>query len=219
MAVAAVAARARIPTVAARHLAPLTHTVSGHLRHAFPSSPALRPTLPVSTAVLSSTIVTQQRYSSHSPLGREPDKPIKKISLPTLAKMHAKGDPITMVTAHDFPSGLVADHAGIEMVLVGDSLAMVALGMQDTSEVLLEEMLLHCRSVSRAVKGAVTVCKIPLLCLHVACIILCRKRSLVSLTIFCIDLFIRSATCLWVAMKSRLSKHLRPPSDSLRRGV
>jgi 3-methyl-2-oxobutanoate hydroxymethyltransferase len=45
----------------------------------------------------------------------------------------------------------------MEIVLVGDSLAMVALGMEDTSEVLLEEMLLHCRSVSRAAKTAFTV--------------------------------------------------------------
>jgi 3-methyl-2-oxobutanoate hydroxymethyltransferase len=62
-----------------------------------------------------------------------------------------------MLTAHDFPSASVADAAGVEMVLVGDSLAMVALGMEDTSEVVLEEMLLHCRSVARAAKSAFTV--------------------------------------------------------------
>jgi 3-methyl-2-oxobutanoate hydroxymethyltransferase len=62
-----------------------------------------------------------------------------------------------MITAHDFPSALVADTAGMDIVLVGDSLAMVALGMEDTSEVLMEEMLLHCRSVSRAAKAAFTV--------------------------------------------------------------
>ncbi len=61
------------------------------------------------------------------------------------------------MTAHDFPSGHVADQAGMDMILVGDSLAMVALGMEDTSEVLLEEMILHCRSVSRATRGAFTV--------------------------------------------------------------
>jgi 3-methyl-2-oxobutanoate hydroxymethyltransferase len=71
--------------------------------------------------------------------------------------MYKKGEPITVLTAHDFPSGHVADVAGMEIVLVGDSLAMVALGMEDTSEVLLEEMLLHCRSVSRAAKTAFTV--------------------------------------------------------------
>lgn len=67
-----------------------------------------------------------------------------------------------MITAHDFPSGHVGDAAGMEMVLVGDSLAMVALGMDDTSEVLVEEMLLHCRSVSRAAKTAFTVGDLPM---------------------------------------------------------
>ena len=62
-----------------------------------------------------------------------------------------------MMTAHDFPSAHVADHAGMDMILVGDSLAMVALGMEDTSEVVLEEMILHCRSVARATKAAFTV--------------------------------------------------------------
>ncbi len=71
--------------------------------------------------------------------------------------LHQKKEPITMITAHDFPSAHVADAAGMEMILVGDSLAMVALGMEDTSEVVLDEMILHCRSVSRATKGAFTV--------------------------------------------------------------
>lgn len=76
--------------------------------------------------------------------------------------MHKKNIPIAMLTAHDFPSAHVADVAGMDMVLVGDSLAMVALGMEDTSEVLVEEMLLHCRSVARATKAAFTVsCRTP----------------------------------------------------------
>ena len=62
-----------------------------------------------------------------------------------------------MITAHDFPSAHIADAAGMDMILVGDSLAMVALGMEDTSEVILDEMILHCRSVSRATKAAFTV--------------------------------------------------------------
>lgn len=81
----------------------------------------------------------------------------KKVTLNTLQTLYQKGEPITVMTAHDFPSGHVADAAGMEMVLVGDSLAMVALGMDDTSEVMLEEMLLHCRSVARAAKSAFTV--------------------------------------------------------------
>jgi 3-methyl-2-oxobutanoate hydroxymethyltransferase len=71
--------------------------------------------------------------------------------------LYRKNEPITVITAHDFPSAHVADQAGIDMVLVGDSLAMVALGMDDTSEVLMEEMLLHCRSVARGAKSAFLV--------------------------------------------------------------
>ncbi|KAL9128884.1 MAG: hypothetical protein Q9217_002541 [Psora testacea] len=105
---------------------------------------------------------TQKRDSSHSPLGSPPTAPRKKITLDTLRSLHKKNEPITMITAHDFPSAHVADHAGMEMILVGDSLAMVALGMQDTSEVLLEEMILHCRSVSRATKAAFTIGDLPM---------------------------------------------------------
>lgn len=90
-------------------------------------------------------------------MGSPPAAPRKKVTIETLRSLHRKNEPITMITAHDFPSAHVADHAGMEMVLVGDSLAMVALGMEDTSEVLLEEMILHCRSVSRATKAAFTV--------------------------------------------------------------
>jgi 3-methyl-2-oxobutanoate hydroxymethyltransferase len=67
-----------------------------------------------------------------------------------------------MLTAHDFPSAHVADAAGMDMILVGDSLAMVALGMEDTSEVRLEEMILHCRSVARGAKSSFLVGDLPM---------------------------------------------------------
>jgi len=67
-----------------------------------------------------------------------------------------------MITAHDFPSAHVADQAGMDMVLVGDSLAMVALGMEDTSEVTMAEMILHCRSVARGAKAAFIVGDLPM---------------------------------------------------------
>ncbi|KAL9942747.1 hypothetical protein ACHAQF_005075 [Verticillium nonalfalfae] len=86
----------------------------------------------------------------------------KKVTLGQLRSQHRKGDPITVITAHDFPSAYVGDIAGMDMILVGDSLAMVALGMEDTSEVLVEEMLLHCRSVARATKSAFTIGDLPM---------------------------------------------------------
>lgn len=100
----------------------------------------------------------QARCSSHSPLGVGSKSPRNKVTISTLRSLYQKQEPITMITAHDFPSAHVADAAGMDMILVGDSLAMVALGMQDTSEVVLEEMILHCRSVSRATQAAFTVC-------------------------------------------------------------
>jgi len=97
------------------------------------------------------------RHSSHGPMSNSTTTR-KKVTLPSILSLYRKNEPITVITAHDFPSAHVADHAGMDIVLVGDSLAMVALGMEDTSEVLMDEMLLHCRSVARGAKAAFTVC-------------------------------------------------------------
>jgi len=148
------------------------------LRFAF--SQSMRPAAFASKPLLSQW---QTRNSSHSPMGAASASQWKKITLNTLRSMHRKGDPITMMTAHDFPSASVADAAGMDTILVGDSLAMVALGMEDTSEVLLEEMLLHCRSVSRAAKAAFTV----------------RTNS--RYTDVILKLFNRLATCQWARMR------------------
>ncbi|KAK3984600.1 3-methyl-2-oxobutanoate hydroxymethyltransferase [Cladorrhinum sp. PSN332] len=104
----------------------------------------------------------QKRYSSHSPMGTPSANPRKKVTIGTLRSMYKRCEPITMMTAHDFPSAHVADAAGMDMVLVGDSLAMVAMGMEDTSEVLVEEMLLHCRSVARGAKSAFIIGDLPM---------------------------------------------------------
>lgn len=101
--------------------------------------------------------VVNARWSSHSPLGAT-STTRKPVTIKTIQSLYSRKEPITVLTAHDFPSAHVADHAGMDMVLVGDSLAMVAMGMDDTNEVLLDEMILHCKSVSRATKGAFTVC-------------------------------------------------------------
>ncbi len=95
-------------------------------------------------------------------MGTAPANARKPVTIASLQSLYRKNEPIAMITAHDFPSAHVADHAGMDMILVGDSLAMVALGMEDTSEVLLEEMLLHCKSVARATKSAFTVGSCPI---------------------------------------------------------
>ncbi|EME89516.1 uncharacterized protein MYCFIDRAFT_210116 [Pseudocercospora fijiensis CIRAD86] len=105
-------------------------------------------------------LLTNTRNSSHSASGTSSNR--KKTSLQTLKSMYRNHDPITMITAHDFPSAHVAEHAGMDMILVGDSLAMVAMGYEDTSQVTLDDMLLHCRSVSRGAKAAFIVGDLPM---------------------------------------------------------
>ncbi|KAK0308108.1 cell wall biogenesis and architecture protein [Friedmanniomyces endolithicus] len=138
-------------------------TSSTHTAHAYLARTA-RPLLIVHHVnTRSRPRPAQARHSSHSPLSNTTSPTTrKKITIPTLLAMHKRHEPITMLTAHDFPSAHVADAAGMDMVLVGDSLAMVALGLEDTSEVLLEEMILHCRSVSRGAKTAFIVGDLPM---------------------------------------------------------
>ncbi|KAE8382671.1 ketopantoate hydroxymethyltransferase-domain-containing protein [Aspergillus bertholletiae] len=102
------------------------------------------------------------RSSSYSPMGKTSSDSRKKVTIQTLQSLYQKGEPIAVLTAHDFPSGHVADVAGMDVVLVGDSLSMVALGMEDTNEVTMEDMLVHCRSVSRAVNHAFTIVDLPM---------------------------------------------------------
>ncbi|MFI5180640.1 MAG: 3-methyl-2-oxobutanoate hydroxymethyltransferase [Thermoanaerobaculia bacterium] len=74
-----------------------------------------------------------------------------------------RGEPIAVVTAYDLPSALAADRAGLDAVLVGDSLGMVVLGYEDTLRVTMEEMLHHCRAVSRARTRALRIGDMPFL--------------------------------------------------------
>ncbi|KIW73841.1 3-methyl-2-oxobutanoate hydroxymethyltransferase [Phialophora macrospora] len=105
----------------------------------------------------------QIRLSSHaasSPtLAARGQKP---VTIQTLQKMYTENKPITMLTAHNFPSALMAQEAGMDMILVGDSIAMVSMGMNDTSEVTLDEMITSARAVSRAVNRSFTVGDLPM---------------------------------------------------------
>ena len=111
----------------------------------------------VNASRLHHTPLKHVRNSSHSPMGASTASGRKKVTIQTLNAMYKRNEPISMLTAHDFPSSHVADQCGIDVVLVGDSLAMVAMGMEDTSEVTIEDMLLHAKSVARGAKNAFTV--------------------------------------------------------------
>jgi 3-methyl-2-oxobutanoate hydroxymethyltransferase len=86
---------------------------------------------------------------------------VKSVTVPWVASAPQRSERIVMVTAYDYPQGRTADAAGADIVLVGDSLAMVVLGYPDTLSVTMEEMLHHTRAVRRGVKRALLVADMP----------------------------------------------------------
>ena len=87
----------------------------------------------------------------------------KKVSLITLREIKERGEPIVSLTAYDYPNALAADAAGVDLILVGDSLGMVVLGYETTLPVTMDEMLHHCRAVARGAKWAFLTGDMPFL--------------------------------------------------------
>ena len=83
------------------------------------------------------------------------------LALPTLAAARAERRPIVMVTAYDYPSGRVAEQAGVDVVLVGDSAAMTVLGYPTTREISIDELLVLTRAVRRAVRTVPLIGDLP----------------------------------------------------------
>lgn len=92
-----------------------------------------------------------------------------KVTLQSLIKKKAEGAKITMLTAYDYPFAKIVDEAGIDIVLVGDSLAMVVQGLENTLPVTMQEMLYHAKLVKRAVANALVVGDMPFMS-YQACI-------------------------------------------------
>jgi len=92
----------------------------------------------------------------------------KKVTTLTFRQKKERGEAITMLTAYDYPTALAIDKAGIDSILVGDSLAMVVLGYETTLPVTMEEMLHHARAVSRGAKSAMLIGDMPFMSYQVS---------------------------------------------------
>jgi 3-methyl-2-oxobutanoate hydroxymethyltransferase len=91
----------------------------------------------------------------------------KKVTAPAVRARKGR-EPLTMVTAYDFPGGKVADQAGVDMILVGDSVANVVLGYETTNQVTLADMIHHTAAVARARPKALLVADMPWMTFHVS---------------------------------------------------
>lgn len=92
----------------------------------------------------------------------------KKVTIQTLLEKKRRGEVITMLTAYDYPTALAVDQAGIDSILVGDSLGMVVLGYQNTLPVTMDDMLHHCRAVARGAKYALLIGDMPFMSYQVS---------------------------------------------------
>jgi len=91
----------------------------------------------------------------------------RKVTVPEIVKRKG-GDPIVALTAYDFPFGRIADEAGVDLILVGDSLGMVVQGLENTLPVTMDEIVYHCRMVARARRRALLVGDMPFLSYQVS---------------------------------------------------
>jgi len=92
----------------------------------------------------------------------------KKVTTLTLRAMKQASQVISVLTAYDYPTALAMDQAGIEVILVGDSLGMVVLGYANTLPVTMEDMLHHCKAVSRGAQYALLIGDMPFMSYQVS---------------------------------------------------
>ncbi len=92
----------------------------------------------------------------------------KKMTIMQFRQKKERGEPITMLTGYDYPTAVALDRAGIDSILVGDSLGMVVLGYENTIPVTMDEILLHCKAVARGSKSALLIGDMPFMSYQVS---------------------------------------------------
>ncbi|MEG1537020.1 MAG: 3-methyl-2-oxobutanoate hydroxymethyltransferase [Clostridiales bacterium] len=92
----------------------------------------------------------------------------QKIGIPDLNQKMAAGEKLVMVTAYDYPSAVLADQAGVDMILVGDTLGPAVLGYETVIPVTMEDMIHHLRAVTRGCRRAMVVADMPFGSYHVS---------------------------------------------------
>jgi 3-methyl-2-oxobutanoate hydroxymethyltransferase len=106
--------------------------------------------------------------STPAPVSASAPAARKKVTTLTFRQKKERREPITMLTAYDYPTAMAMDRAGVDSILVGDSLGMVVLGYDNTLPVTMEEMLHHCRAVSRGAKTALLIGDMPFMSYQVS---------------------------------------------------
>ena len=99
------------------------------------------------------------RPGANEPMAEDQEAAAEKLS--RLLEMKKNGEQIVALTAYDYPSGRLLDEAGVDLILVGDSLGMVVLGYEDTTSVTIDEMTHHLRACRRGVQRAPLVADLP----------------------------------------------------------
>jgi len=123
----------------------------------------------------------------------------QRMTIPALQSKKANKEKITALTAYDFPIARIVDDAGIDLVLVGDSLGMVVLGYDNTIPVTMDEMIHHTKPVVRAVKRALVIGDMPYFSFHLS-----KEES-----VFNASRFIKEAGAQGVKIEGASKKRLR----------
>jgi 3-methyl-2-oxobutanoate hydroxymethyltransferase len=102
-----------------------------------------------------------ERRGSEAPLSSAPSEESEKMSLLEFAALKQRGEKIAMVTAYDAPSARLADAAGVDAILGGDSATMTVLGRPSTVSATIDEMLMLTRAVTRGARRAIVIGDMP----------------------------------------------------------